>query len=187
MPVVTHSKRMLKKEKTRLQQTSDAWIRADIKSLLLVLERRVKKIEAEIDSAIKANADLTRLDNQLQSAPGIGKIVSAVLIGKLPELGRANRRQIASLAGLAPHAHNSGYMKGKRRIWGGRKEIRSALYIAAFIASRKDPEMIAERARMQKAGKPFKVVIIALARRLLTRLNSMVKEDRNYRFEPLSC
>ena len=176
-----------KKEKTRLQQTSDAWIRADIKNLLLVLERRVKKIEAEIDSAIKANADLTRLDNQLQSAPGIGKIVSAVLIGKLPELGRANRRQIASLAGLAPHAHNSGYMKGKRRIWGGRKEIRSALYIAAFIASRKDPEMITERARMQKAGKPFKVVIIALARKLLTRLNAMVKEGRNYRFEPLPC
>ena len=76
----------LKKEKTRLQQTSDTWIRADIKSLLAILERRVLKVEAEIASAIKANADLTRLDNQLQSAPGIGKIVSAVLIGKLPDL-----------------------------------------------------------------------------------------------------
>lgn len=177
----------VKKEKTRLQQTSDAWIRADIKSLLAVLERRVLKVEAEIASEIKANDDLTRLDAQLQSAPGIGKIVSAVLIGKLPELGHANRRQIASLAGLAPHAHDSGYMRWKRRIWGGRKEVKSALYIAAFIASRKDPEMMAERARMQAVGKPFKVVIIALARRLLTRLNSMVKEDRNYRFEPLPC
>ena len=177
----------VKKEKTRLQQTSDAWIRADIKSLLAVLERRVLKVEAEIASEIKANDNLTRLDAQLQTAPGIGKIVSAVLIGKLPELGHANRRQIASLAGLAPHAHDSGYMRGKRRIWGGRKEVKSALYIAAFIASRKDPEMIAERARMQEAGKPFKVVIIALARRLLTRLNSMVKEDRNYRFKPLPC
>ena len=177
----------VKKEKTRLQQTSDAWIRADIKSLLAVLERRVLKVEAEIASEIKANDNLTRLDAQLQTAPGIGKIVSAVLIGKLPELGHANRRQIASLAGLAPHAHDSGYMRGKRRIWGGRKEVKSALYIAVFIASRKDPEMIAERARMQEAGKPFKVVIIALARRLLTRLNSMVKEDRNYRFKPLPC
>ena len=177
----------VKKEKTRLQQTSDTWIRADIKGLLLVLERRVRKVEAEIASAINTNEDLTRLDTQLQSAPGVGKIVSAVLIGKLPELGQANRRQIASLAGLAPHAHDSGYMRGKRRIWGGRKEVKSALYIAAFIASRKDPEMIAERARMQKAGKPFKVVIIALARKLLTRLNTMVREDRNYRFEPLPC
>ena len=65
--------------------------------------------------------------------------------------------------------------------------MKSALYIAAFIASRKDPEMMAERARMQTAGKPFKVVIIALARKLLTRLNTMVKEDRNYRFEPVPC
>tara|TARA_B100001179_G_scaffold217347_1_gene189120 strand:- start:324 stop:1253 length:930 start_codon:yes stop_codon:yes gene_type:complete len=176
----------MKKEKTRLQQTSDTWIRADIKSLLAILERRVLKVEAEIASAIKANDDLTRLDRRLRSAPGVGKIVSAVLIGKLPELGQANRRQIASLAGLAPHAHDSGYMRGKRRIWGGRKEVKSALYIAAFIASRKDPEMMAERARMQATGKPFKVVIIALARRLLTRLNSIVKEDRNYRFEPLA-
>ena len=177
----------VKKEKTRLQQTSDAWIKADIKSLLLVLERRLKKVEAEIAQQIKADDRLARLDNQLRSAPGIGKIISAVLIGKLPELGQVNRRAIASLAGLAPHAHDSGYMKGKRRIWGGRKEIRSALYIAAFIASRKDPEMIAERARLQAAGKPFKVAIIALARKLLTRLNSMVKEDRNYRFKPVSC
>ena len=112
---------------------------------------------------------------------------SAVLIGKLPELGHANRRQIASLAGLAPHAHDSGYMRGKRRIWGGRKEVKSELYIAAFIASRKDPEMMAERVRMREAGKPFKVITIALARKLLTRLNTMVKEQRNYRFETLAC
>lgn len=177
----------VKKEKTRLQQTSDAWIRADIKSLLAVLERRVLKVEAEIASEIKANDDLAQLDSQLQSAPGVGKIVSAVLIGKLPELGQVNRRAIASLAGLAPHAHDSGYMKGKRRIWGGRKEVKSALYIAAFIASRKDPEMMAERARMQKGGKPFKVTIIALARKLLTRLNAMVKDGRNYRFEGAAC
>lgn len=171
----------VKKEKTRLQQTDDAWIKADIKSLLVLLERRVKKIEAEIANQIAASEELKVLDEQLRSAPGVGRVVSAVLIGKLPELGHVNRRAIASLAGLAPHAHDSGYMKGKRRIWGGRREVRSALYIAAFIASRKDPEMKAERTRMQAAGKPFKVVIIALARKLLTRLNSMVRERRNYR------
>ena len=177
----------VKKEKTRLHQAEDSWIRADIKSLLIVLERRVKKVETEIAKQIAEDDRLTRLNEQLCSAPGIGKIVSAVLIGKLPELGQVNRRAIASLAGLAPHAHDSGYMKGKRRIWGGRKEVKSALYIAAFIASRKDPEMMAERARMQAAGKPFKVVIIALARKLLTRLNAMVKEGRNYRMEGAKC
>ena len=78
-------------------------------------------------------------------------------------------------------------MRGKRRIWGGRKEVKSELYIAAFIASRKDPEMMAERVRMREAGKPFKVITIALARKLLTRLNTMVKEQRNYRFETLAC
>lgn len=171
----------LKKEKTRLRQTTDAFIRSDIRSLITVLERRMKKIEIAIKDQISAHETLTIVDTRLRSAPGVGKVTSAVLIAKLPELGAVNRRVIASLAGLAPHACDSGYMRGKRRIWGGRKEIRSALYLAAFIASRNDPEWKAERARMQAAGKPFKVIIIALARKLLTRLNAMMREQRNYK------
>ena len=173
----------LKKEKTRLHQAMDSFVRKDIRSMILVLEGRIKKIEAEITRQIAEDEHLSRLDAQLQSAPGIGKVISALLIARLPELGQVNRRAIASLAGLAPHAHDSGYMKGKRRIWGGRSEVRSALYLAAFVASQHDPDIKAERTRLQTAGKPFKVTIIALARRLLTRLNAMIKENRIYRLK----
>ncbi len=170
----------LKKEKTRLRQATDAFICADIKSLIAVLKRRLKKIETEISNQICAHEVLANTDACLRSAPGVGKVTSAVLIAKLPELGQVNRRAIASLAGLAPYACDSGYMKGKRRIWGGRKEVRTALYLAAFMASRNDPELQEQRAKMQAAGKPFKLVIIAIARKLLTRLNAMLRERRNY-------
>jgi len=105
----------------------------------------------------------------------------------LPELGRANRRAIAQeagytpkLASLAPMACDSGKMTGKRRIWGGRAEVRRSLYMAAFIASRHDPALKAYRQKLESAGKPFKVTIIAVARKLLIQLNAIVRENRNY-------
>ena len=173
-----------KQEKQRAQQASDPFIVKDIASLIAVLTRRIAKIEAEIAAHIETCEHLKRRHDQLRSVPGVGPVVAATLLAKLPELGRIDRRAIANLAGLAPHACDSGHMRGKRMIWGGRAEVRRALYAAAFIASRHDAALIAYRRKLDDAGKPFKVAIIACARRLLTQINAMIRDNRNY--EPRS-
>lgn len=169
------------REACRLKQAREAFVRADIVSLIRILKRRIVRLEAEIAALIKAHEPLAEAEQRLRSAPGIGPITAASLIARLPELGHVSRSAIANLAGLAPHACDSGQMRGQRRIWGGRKEVRTSLYQAAFIASRYDPALKALRQRLQDAGKPFKVVIIAVARILLTQLNAILREQRNYR------
>ena len=104
-----------------------------------------------------------------------------MLIARLPELSQRIRRQIASLAGLAPHADDSGIRRGKRRIWGGRADVRRTLYIASFIASRYDPTLKAFRQRLEADGKPVKIAITACARKLLTILNAMLRDNSHYR------
>jgi len=170
----------LKQEQNRLGQATETFVRSDISSLITVIKRRIKKMETETATHLKAHEQLAELDERLRSAPGIGPVTSASLIARLPELGQINRRAIAKLAGLAPQACDSGKMTGKRRIWGGRAEVRRSLYLAAFIASRYDPELKAFRAKLQDQGKPFKVAIIATARKLLIQLNPIVRERRNY-------
>lgn len=167
-------------ETNRLQQANDSFIRSDIKSHISLLKRRILKVEVEIKTVIAKTEKLANLNAHLQSAPGIGPVTAASLIARLPELGRVNRRAIAALAGLAPHACESGLKIGLRRTWGGREGVRRSLYQAAFIASRYDPTLKAYRKRLQDAGKPFKVAIIATARKLLTQLNAIVKEGREY-------
>ncbi|OYW88023.1 MAG: IS110 family transposase [Hyphomonas sp. 34-62-18] len=169
------------REACRLRQARDAFVRADIASLIGILKRRIARLEAEIAALIKAHAPLAETEARLRSAPGIGPITAASLIARLPELGHVSRGAIANLAGLAPHACDSGQMRGQRRIWGGRKDVRTSLYQAAFIASRYDPALKALRKKLQDAGKPFKVAIIAVARILLTQLNAILREQRNYR------
>lgn len=173
-----------KQEKQRLKQCMDAFIRKDIASHIAMLSRRILKIEQEIAVQIGAHDHLKRRNKQLRTVPGVGPVVAATLLGKLPELGRSSRRAIANLAGLAPHACDSGHMRGKRMIWGGRAEVRRALYAAAFIASRHDPGLKTYRQKLDDAGKPFKVAIVAVARRLLAQINAMIRDDRNYEVRP---
>ncbi|PQA89201.1 hypothetical protein CW354_04480 [Marinicaulis flavus] len=161
-------------------KATDAFIVKDIASLITVLTNRIARIETDIATHIETCSRLKRRNEQLRSVPGVGPVVAATLLAKLPELGRINRRAIANLAGLAPHACDSGQMRGKRMIWGGRAEVRRALYAAAFIASRHDPELKAYRRKLDDAGKPFKVAIIACARRLLTQINAIIRDERNY-------
>lgn len=171
---------MIGQETNRLQQAKDAFIRRDIKSLITVLEGRKAKLDEEIASHIEQHEDLARLDRRLRSVPGIGACLAAALSAGLPELGQLDRRKIAALAGLAPHACESGQRTGKRMIWGGRAQVRRALYLAAFIASRHNPELKAYRQRLEERGKCAKAAIIATARKLLTQLNACIKEDRDY-------
>ena len=172
---------MRRREANRIKQARDAWIRKDVKTMLRVLERRLVRIEAEISAQIEAHETLARAAARLRSMPGIGPILAASLVARLPELGRLDRRAIASLAGLAPHACDSGVFRGKRRVWGGRAEVRRSLYLAGFIASRYDPRLRAFRTRLEAAGKPAKVAIVAVARKLLTILNAVFRDDNDYR------
>jgi transposase len=171
---------MIRAEKNRASTTRDTWLCKEIALLIRALQSHLTAIEGQIALLIKQRAPLARISARLCSVPGIGPALSAVLIARLPELGQMDPRKITSLAGLAPHACDSGMSRGKRRIWGGRADVRRALYIAAFIASRYDPMMKAFRARLQEAGKPVKLALTACARKLLTILNAMEKSGQNY-------
>jgi transposase len=167
-------------ETQRLAMARDAFVRRDIGRMLSVLKARRAAIEKEIAAHVRASEALAADEARLRSAPGVGPTGAAVLLARLPELGQLDRRAIASLAGLAPHACDSGHRRGRRHVWGGRADVRRTLYLAAFVASRFDPALKAMRDRMQAAGKPAKVAILAVARKLLTILNAMIREGRNY-------
>lgn len=141
----------------------------------------LEKLEQGIGQHVQAHDALQRESRCLQTILGIGPMLSAALIAYLPELGHMDRREIAALSGLAPHARDSGLFKGKRRIWGGRANVRRTLYLAAFIASRYDPTLRSFRKRLEVAGKPTKVAIVATARKLVTILNAMMKNNCDYR------
>ena len=167
-------------ETHRLRLARDPFVRRDIGRMLAVLRSRRAAIEKEIAAHVGAQETLARDCARLRSAPGIGPTIAAVILAKLPELGQLDRRAIASLAGLAPHACDSGLRRGRRHVWGGRTDVRRVLYLAAFIASRHNPVLKAARERMQAAGKPAKVAILALARKLLTILNAMNRDQRDF-------
>lgn len=167
-------------ETQRLSMARDAYVRQDIADMLDVLKARRVAIEKEIGALIREVSGLAEQQARLTSAPGVGPVVAAILIARLPELGHVDRRAIANLAGLAPHACDSGYRRGRRHVWGGRSDVRRALYIAALVASRFNPHLKAMRQRLQDAGKATKVAILAVARKLLTMLNAMMRDNCDY-------
>jgi transposase len=169
-----------KQEANRLQQTADANARADMRSLIAVLDRRIAKIDARMRAIIEADPELAEADRRLQTVPGVGPIVVATLIAELPELGRLDRRSIAALVGLAPIARDSGKRAGRRTIGGGRPVVRTMLYIAGLHASRRDAVFRALRTRLEAAGKPVKAAITATARKLLTVLNAVLASHTDY-------
>lgn len=173
-------KDMEKSERQRLRAEPDAFVRRDIAALRRSLVRRIAAMTREIDALIAAAPKLAEDARLARSLPGFGPVLSHRALAYLPELGTLDRRAAAALAGLAPHACDSGLMRGRRMIWGGRAEARRALYLAAFIASRRDPKLKAFRKRLQDAGKPFKVAIIAVARKLVTILNAVLKTRNEY-------
>lgn len=170
---------MIVAEKSRLD-TASAVIRRDIQTLVKVLEKRVVKIDVRIDAAIAADPEKAENWERLQSAPSVGPGVARALIVDLPELGALGRRQIASLVGLAPFAKDSGRKTGLRRIRAGRSGPRTVLYLAAMNGARFNPVLKAFYARLIAAGKPPKVAFIALARKLLTILNAMVRDGTTW-------
>jgi transposase len=172
---------MLVAERNRLAQAACGLIRADIRSHIRLLEGRLEKFDHAITALISASEELSRDARRLRRAPGVGPVVSAVLLADLPELGRRDRGAIAALAGLAPLSSDSGRRKGQRRIWGGRRRVRRALYIAALHASRHCPRMRAFRERLAARGKATKTILIAVARKLLVALNAMLRDGTDWR------
>ncbi len=120
-------------------------------------------------------------EDLLRSVPGVGPVVSRTLLGELPELGTLTRKQIAALVGVAPRARDSGTLRGKRMVWGGRSPVRAALYMGALVASRCNPVIRAFYQRLRTAGKAPKVALVACMRKLLTILNAMVRSNSYWR------
>lgn len=159
----------------RLRVTKHPIVKATLERRLQTLKEDRAALEAAIDAIIASSPDLAARRVQLMSMPGIGPIISAILLILLPELGSLNRREIAALAGLAPIANDSGTTSGKRWVRGGRSDIRQAMYMAARACG-KHPALVSRKQRLRARGKPVKVVRIALARWMLTMLNVMVRD-----------
>jgi len=166
---------MIVAEKSRLD-TAPAGVRRDIAGLVKILEGRVARTDARIDRAIAADPEKTENYERLQTAPSVGPGVARALVVDLPELGSLGRRQIASLVGVAPFARDSGRKRGQRHIRAGRSGPRTALYLAAMNGARFNPVLKEMYERLIAAGKPPKLAFIALARKLLTILNAMVRD-----------
>jgi transposase len=170
---------MVTAEKNRLD-TATAVIQRDIRALLKLLERRVTKVDERIDAAIAADPEKAENWERLQSTPSVGPGVARTLIIDLPELGSLDRKQITSLVGLAPFSKDSGRKTGQRRIRAGRAAPRTALYLAAMNGARFNPVLKEMYSRLITAGKPPKVALVAIARKLLTILNAMVRDETTW-------
>ena len=165
---------MLGAERQRLQ-LAIAKVRPSIEAMIKAIRAQLDDVEAQMVGHVKEHYE--ELDKLLRSASGIGPVASATLIAELPELGRLNRREIAALVGVAPVANDSGTTRGRRRIQGGRFEIRRVLYMAALVAAKHNPPIKAFYQRLLAAGKLPKVALVACMRKLLTTLNAMVKTN----------
>lgn len=162
-------------ERQRLQLAL-AMVRPSIEAMIKAIRAQLDDVEAQMVGHVEQH--YSALDTLLRSASGIGPVASATLIAELPELGRLNRREIAALVGVAPMANDSGNSRGRRRVQGGRFEIRRVLYMATLTAARYNPAIKTFYQRLLGAGKLPKVALVACMRKLLTTLNAMVKTNK---------
>jgi len=167
---------MLIAERNRLEHALPA-VRRGITQHIRWLERQLHDVDRDLDDSIQGSPIWRAKENLLRSAPGVGPVLSRTLIGELPELGTLPRKQIAALVGVAPLARDSGTLKGKRLVWGGRAPVRAALYMAALVGTRCNPVIRTFYCRLLAAGKPKKVALTACMRKLLTILNAMMRTN----------
>jgi transposase len=169
---------MIVSEKNRARRTSVQRIARSIARLIKALEKELAEIDAEIDTGVRGSPAWRETEDLLASVPGVGAITARTLIAEMPELGTLDAKRIASLAGLAPYTRQSGRWIGRSMIGGGRKSVRSALFLAALVAARHNPVLKAFRDRLIAAGKPKMVALIAVARKLLTILNAILRDQK---------
>lgn len=172
---------MLTSEKNRLQQAVPAVIKR-VQNHVTWLEQELNDINKVLKQMVQDDPEWKEKDEIIQSVPGVGPNLSITLLADFPELGHLNRKQIAALGGVAPFNRDSGKMRGKRTIWGGRDIVRTATYMAAFVAVRCNPLLKSFFDRLIAAGKPRKVALVACMRKLLCILNAMLKNRTTWNF-----
>jgi transposase len=169
---------MIVAEKQREKRATNRRLCKSIARLIAVLEKEISSVDNEIDGLVRGSPVWREKEDLLSSVPGIANKTARTLLAELPELGTLDRRRIASLAGLAPFTRQSGAWKGKSMIGGGRAPVRSALFICAMGAARHNPLLKAFYQRFLAAGKPKMVALIAVARKLLTVLNAVLRDNK---------
>jgi transposase len=167
-------------EQNRAARVSDACVRRLNRSLLNQIKKQIERLDLLIKEHIEASPELSAKAQKLTAINGVGTRTAALLLARMPELGQLNRREVAALVGVAPFNRDSGKMRGKRAIYGGRKPVRHGLYMAAVVAARHNPILHAFYLRLRAAGKPAKLALTATLRKLLIALNSALKPDLNY-------
>lgn len=171
---------MLTAEKNRLQQVfvvRGSRVKQSLTAHIAYLTRELGRAETDLEALVRQSPIWRERDELLQSAPGVGPVLSATLLAALPELGRLDRKAIAALVGVAPLNRDSGLFRGKRMVHGGRAPVRTALYMGALVATRYNPVIRAFYQRLLAAGKPKKVALTACMRKLLIILNAMVRQQ----------
>ena len=168
---------MITAEGNRLQRATRR-VRPRVEEHIKWLKENLAELDRDLDDTIRSSPVWKDQDRLLRSVPGVGPVLSLTLLSGLPELGALNRGEVAALVGVAPFNQDSGSFRGKRRVWGGRGQVRAALYLAALVATRYNPALKEFYQRLCQAGKPKKVALTACMRKLLTILNAMVRDHR---------
>jgi transposase len=169
-----------KQERTRRRETTGHDLLAGLDRHLAFLDEEIAAIEAKIASLIAAEPGLQRTYRLLVSIPGVGAVTGACLLARMPELGQRSPKAIAALAGLAPINQDSGLRRGQRSIRGGRKRVRDALYMAAVAAARSNSPLKASYRNLRANGKPAKLAFIAIARKILTVANAIIRDQKPF-------
>lgn len=170
---------MIGAESQRLKRSPDR-LRKSIERLLKALQKELTAVDDDIDGAVRSSKAWLEKERLLTSVPGVGKAISRTMIGELPELGRLNRKEIAALVGVAPFTRQSGAWRGKSFIGGGRAGVRAALFMGALVAKQHNLVLKAFFDRLVAAGKPKMVALIAVARKPLTVLNAIIRDQKSW-------
>lgn len=193
-PVVEHlaelvgTRQQLVEDLTRVSNQAEHARDPEIKRLrrrqMRQLEAQILRLDQRIAQVVAADPQLARKDELLQSVKGVGPVFSHTLLAFMPELGRLDRHEAASLMGVAPFDHDSGKLKGQRAIWGGRQSVRDVAYMAALAAARHNPVLRQFHSRLTAKGKKAKVVAVAVMRKLITILNAILRDQTPWKPQP---
>jgi transposase len=169
---------MMGAERQREKRMTIPRLRKSIARLIKALEKELTSVDTDINDAVRGSPAWREKEDLLASVPGVGPVIARTLIAELPELGQLGRKQIAALAGLAPFTRQSGQWRGRSFIGGGRTAVRTALFMGAMVAKQHNPRLKAFFDRLVAAGKPKMVALIAVARKLLTILNAILRDNQ---------
>jgi len=175
-----HLTHLLVMEQNRAARMSNLCVCKLNRRLIIQIKKQIEQLDLLIEVRIKASPELSTKAEKLTAISGVGARTAALLLAQMPELGQLNRRQVAVLVGVAPFNRDSGRMRGKRAIYGGRRQVRHGLYMAALVAARHNPILRQFYLRLRAAGKPAKLALTATMRKLLIVLNSALKPDLSY-------